>query len=83
MTRQGCLACHAVKGSGGQVGPDLTSVGNRLSDDELTWRILRGGGGMPSYGNVMRPKDLHDLLAFLTNPQFERTQPLQAAPGGG
>lgn len=82
MTREGCMACHAVQGSGGHRGPDLSQVGNRLSDDELTWRILRGGGGMPAYGNVMKPKDLHDLLTFLTNPKYERTQPLQAAPSG-
>lgn len=30
-----CIACHAVGGSGGVVGPALDGVGNRLSEAEL------------------------------------------------
>lgn len=30
-----CIACHAVGGSGGGVGPALDGVGNRLTADEL------------------------------------------------
>src|SRR5205807_512917 len=37
---KGCIACHTVAGAGGKRGPNLTTVGNRLSANELTWRIL-------------------------------------------
>jgi ubiquinol-cytochrome c reductase cytochrome b subunit len=62
---KGCLACHAVVGSGGARGPDLTAVGARLSDDQLTWRILYGGRNMPAYGTNLTPEEVAALVAFL------------------
>ena len=35
----GCFACHQLSGTGGEVGPDLTHVGSRLSQDMIE-RIL-------------------------------------------
>ena len=34
-----CLKCHTVRGTGGQVGPDLSAIGKNLSDE----RILSAG----------------------------------------
>lgn len=31
----GCSACHTIKGQGGKVGPDLTAVGSRLSQQQI------------------------------------------------
>ena len=53
MHDEGCLACHTVNGVGGQRGPDLSKVAERVTRDELTTRILNGGGGMPAYGNTI------------------------------
>jgi ubiquinol-cytochrome c reductase cytochrome b subunit len=68
----GCLGCHRIAGTGknsqgigGQRGPDLSYVGDRLTENDLIWRILRGGGGMPAYGNVMKSTQLQELVAFL------------------
>lgn len=61
----GCLACHQINGVGGLRGPNLTYVGSRLSDTELTWRILRGGLNMPPFGNVMTPTQLNEVVAYL------------------
>jgi ubiquinol-cytochrome c reductase cytochrome b subunit len=60
-----CIACHAIAGSGGQRGPDLTTVGDRLSRDELTWRILTGGTNMPAFGTNLQPNELNALVEFL------------------
>src|SRR5262245_25114661 len=37
---QACLKCHAIAGSGGQVGPDLTSIGASAQIDYLIESIL-------------------------------------------
>lgn len=36
----GCLRCHAIKGKGGTVGPDLAGVASRNSADKLLESIL-------------------------------------------
>jgi ubiquinol-cytochrome c reductase cytochrome b subunit len=42
-----CRNCHALFGSGGQRGPDLTTVGTRLTRDQLIDQVSNGtpGGG--------------------------------------
>ncbi|MBX9582400.1 MAG: c-type cytochrome [Gemmataceae bacterium] len=35
-----CLACHAIGGAGGQVGPDLTSIGASAQPDYLVESLL-------------------------------------------
>ena len=81
MTREGCMSCHMINGVGGRRGPNLTYVGDRLAEDELIWRLLRGGGGMPSYGNVLKPKETNELVSFLETRKT--IGPTQAAGGGG
>ena len=62
---KGCQACHSLAGSGGERGPDLTTVGARLSREQLTWRILNGGTNMPAYGQLLRPDETAALVDFL------------------
>jgi putative heme-binding domain-containing protein len=40
MTKAGCLACHRVDQEGRELGPDLTTVGRRLSPAELLESLL-------------------------------------------
>jgi ubiquinol-cytochrome c reductase cytochrome b subunit len=61
-----CFACHQVGGAGGRRGPDLGSVGTRLSRDQLVTTILSGKGqAMPSFAGALAPDELADLVAFL------------------
>jgi len=67
--QRGCINCHRIAGVGGQRGPDLTTVGKRLTSNELTWRILNGGRNMPAYGATMTPQDTTALVEFLSTRQ--------------
>jgi ubiquinol-cytochrome c reductase cytochrome b subunit len=62
---KGCISCHRVANVGGQRGPDLSTVGARLSSEQLTWRILNGGRNMPAYGGTLTPDETTALVQFL------------------
>lgn len=93
MHSEACLSCHMVQGigaggkagatvpaTGGARGPDLTYVGDRLTYGEFIWRIAHGGGGMPSYGNILTPKQLNELVLFLESRKHQ-TPAIQSASG--
>ncbi len=63
--KKACIYCHTISGNGGKRGPDLTFVGDRLTKDQITIKIVNGGGNMPSYGATLSSHDLNDLTAFL------------------
>jgi ubiquinol-cytochrome c reductase cytochrome b subunit len=66
-----CIACHTIAGVGGRRGPNLTDVGDRLSSDQLTWRILSGGTNMPAYGQTLTPDQVAALVEFLGQRRAE------------
>jgi ubiquinol-cytochrome c reductase cytochrome b subunit len=63
-----CRNCHAIEGLGGQRGPDLTTVGTRLTRDQLIDQVSNGtpgGGNMPAYGKQLDPAEMASLCEFL------------------
>jgi ubiquinol-cytochrome c reductase cytochrome b subunit len=65
-----CRNCHALEGTGGQRGPDLTTVGMRLTQGQLIDQVSNGtpgGGNMPAYGKQISPAEMTALVAFLQN----------------
>ena len=62
---KGCNYCHKINNYGGIDGPNLTTIGNRLSIQELTVRIVNGGKNMPSYGGILSKDELNNIVAFL------------------
>ena len=65
-----CRNCHALEGIGGQRGPDLTTVGTRLTRDQLIDQVSNGtpgGGNMPAYGKQLNPAEMTTLAEFLVS----------------
>jgi len=62
---KGCEYCHMVAGNGGRRGPDLTAVADRLTDPQITLRILNGAYNMPAFASSLKPDELAAIVAFL------------------
>ncbi len=61
----GCEHCHGANARGTQRGPDLSSVGRRLSKEQIEHQIHEGGKQMPAFGDALEPAQIDDLAAFL------------------
>lgn len=66
LAQSGCLACHRVGEDGGDLGPDLTAVGHRLSPDQLAEILVNPVSPMPSFRRLPAGKRA-DLVAFMAD----------------
>jgi mono/diheme cytochrome c family protein len=73
---KGCEHCHGVDGRGGDLGPDLSTVGKRLKKERIERQIREGGAAMPAFGDALQPDEINDLVDFL---RAKRKAPKQAA----
>lgn len=61
-------------------GPNLSDVGNRLTEQDMIVRILNGGRNMPAYASILHPDQLTDLVEYLkirtthAGPDITQTQ---------
>jgi ubiquinol-cytochrome c reductase cytochrome b subunit len=81
-----CRNCHALEGSGGQRGPDLSGVGIRLTGDQLIDQISNGtpgGGNMPAYGKQLTPAEMSALVDFLVSLRPKGQEPARPAAVAG
>jgi ubiquinol-cytochrome c reductase cytochrome b subunit len=85
-----CRNCHALDGSGGRRGPDLTTVGRRLTRGQLIDQISNGtpggikqgdpgGGNMPAFGKQISPAEMTVLVEFLVSLRPPGAPPAQPA----
>jgi mono/diheme cytochrome c family protein len=68
FTSRQCTACHTVHGKGGEVGPDLTKVGDRRDETWLKKFLpapasVKPGVIMPPFQGT--PEELDALIAYL------------------
>ena len=62
-----CRNCHALDGIGGRRGPDLTTIGTRMTRNQIIDQISNGtpgGGNMPAFGHQMSPAEMTTLVCF-------------------
>ena len=74
FSRYGCTSCHAIAGSGPEVGPDLAGIGVEKTEDEIRQAIISPpqDSSMPlDYQERMTTEELQVLLKFLS----ELTEP--------
>lgn len=77
---RGCVACHAVGGAGGILGPDLSRVGASRDPAALAEKILNPRAkpveGFPpimpdTFATQLTIKELSDLVAYLSQQKGE------------
>jgi mono/diheme cytochrome c family protein len=70
-----CKLCHGANGEGGPVKledgtklkvPSLRE-GHALKhpDSDYTKQIMKGGDGMPAFGEKLKPEEVNDLIRFI------------------
>jgi ubiquinol-cytochrome c reductase cytochrome b subunit len=82
LQNKNCRNCHALGGLGGRRGPDLTTVGARLTRNQLIDQISNGtpgGGNMPAYGKQINPTEMTALVDFLVGLRPDGQTPAQSA----
>lgn len=75
---QSCISCHAIGDEGGNIGPDLTSFGERetlagfldVTDENIAdWikdpQALKPANTMPAFGNQLSDDEINSLVAYL------------------
>lgn len=70
FVREKCMECHTLKGKGGAVGPNLTTVGSRRDRAYILQQIKdpsshNPNSAMPSFKNLPE-QDLNDLADYLS-----------------
>ena len=80
-----CYACHGVSGEGTSSGLQLNDPAllAKLDDDYFRDVIARGrpDRGMPTWGSVLAPAQIEDLVAYIRS--WQRETPAEMATLGG
>jgi menaquinol-cytochrome c reductase cytochrome b/c subunit len=83
--QSGCLACHKIGHNGGDLGPALTDIGDKLEKGAIRRTLDNPTAPMPSFANLPEDKKtaMVDFLASLKGEEQERgTQSTQDTEGG-
>lgn len=78
-----CRNCHSLGNLGGQRGPALDTVADRLTAPELVRQVIQGGGNMPAYGQKLSPPEVEALVSFLNtlhSPAHEQARDSAVPP---
>ena len=62
-----CAGCHGSLGTGGNGGPDLTTIPEAKDTAKVIEQVKNGGGGMPAFKNQLTNKQILDVSAYVTS----------------
>ncbi|MNI58710.1 Cytochrome c-551 precursor [compost metagenome] len=62
--KQSCLACHGVNLEG-KIGPNLTNVGGKLTQQQIYKLVQNGKGGMPAFKSTVKDDEIANLARWL------------------
>jgi len=73
VAQSGCLACHKIGENGGQIGPDLTDIADKLPKAAIRRTLDNPTAPMPSFAELDEEKktDMVDFLATLRGEEGE------------
>jgi mono/diheme cytochrome c family protein len=82
VAQSGCLACHKIGHNGGDLGPHLTDIGDKLEKGAIRRTLDNPTAPMPSFANLPEDKKaaMVDFLASLRGGAKERG--VQSTGGG-
>ena len=60
-----CAICHGATGTGGNGGPDLTSLPGTKTMTKVVPQVTNGGGGMPAFRVTLTPQQIVDVSAYV------------------
>lgn len=63
----GCQQCHSILGVGGDRAPDLGAVALRRDPQRIREQIVKGGHGMPPFGQTLKKDEIDELVDFLSS----------------
>ena len=66
MFADNCSVCHGASGTGGNGGPDLTSIPEAADSAKVVAQVTNGGGGMPAFKGVLSDADIQNVAAYVT-----------------
>ncbi|QHW35409.1 cytochrome c (plasmid) [Paenibacillus rhizovicinus] len=64
--KSNCVACHGTDLQG-KIGPNLTQIGAKLSKEQIYAKIMKGGGGMPSFEGRLSADETASLAKWLSD----------------
>src|SRR5919109_352274 len=69
----GCLACHKIGENGGTLGPNLTTIGDRLGRDAIARTLVNPTSPMPSFQSYreQNPKQFNELVNYVASLKSE------------
>jgi len=74
---QGCLGCHKIGESGNTLGPNLTTIGDRLGRDAIARTLMNPTAPMPSFERLREdnPEQFEQLVGFVSSLKEEMPPP--------